>query len=203
MKKYLRFGEIPKNGKSVNFLKMSFSQGEDFTFFCENGDMEQAYERVPEDAYEAGVSVFKMNENRLPVLNNLQLINSLLGRINEPVYEILGKEIATGQDGEPVVTDFEIIKKRRIKKECLLDYVLEILLKNFKSAHYDKSAATQDEKVFHFYAEYKVNKVTGEKISKWEKTSGDEWVNVPPVDEYVFRGWTFSNPVEGFNVRLR
>ena len=31
MAKYLRFGEIPKNEKSINFKKITFAQGEDFT----------------------------------------------------------------------------------------------------------------------------------------------------------------------------
>ena len=35
MKKYLRFGEIPKNERSINFLKMNFSQKEDFTLYKE------------------------------------------------------------------------------------------------------------------------------------------------------------------------
>lgn len=36
MNKYIRFGQIPKNGRSVNFMKMTFEQSEDFNYYLEN-----------------------------------------------------------------------------------------------------------------------------------------------------------------------
>ena len=199
MGKFLRFGEIPETGKSVNFLKMSFSQVEDFTFFCENGDMIQAYDCVPEDAYEVGLSVFEIDKNGMPVLENLKLITSLLTRINDKIYLVEGNEVGRGHDGEPLISDVLIIKIRRIKKETLLDYILEILLKNFNHAKFDKNAE-KGEKLHQFYCEYKINKKTGEKVSIWEQTEGKEWVKVPPVTEYTFMGWTFSEPVVDFKI---
>lgn len=201
--RYLRFGEIPKSGKSVNFFKLTNEQNEDFTYMLKVGEVERAFtECVPSEAYEDGLSVFEMDKNGMPVLSNMQLITSLLARLDGVVYEVSGDEVSRGNDGEPLISNAKIEKKRRINKEKLLDYVLKILLSNFKNAEYDKNSGFGENKIFKFYAEYKINKKTGEKVSFWEKTTGENWVNVPPYTEYTFNGWTFSNPVDGFETKL-
>lgn len=200
--KYLRLGEIPKSGKSINFLKMTIRQQEDFTFFCQNGDMDEAFECVPESAYEAGLSVFEMNGKNMPVLSNLQLITSLLSRIDDVIYEVSGEEIGKGNDGEPLIRNVKVEKKMQISKEKMLDYILSVLSTNFHSVSFNKNDNNNENKIGNFFAEYKINKRTGEKVSIWEKTEGDDWVNIPAYTEYTFNGWTFSNPVDGFETNL-
>ena len=199
---YLRFGEVPKNRKSINFLKMSIKQQEDFTFFCENGDMEEAYACVPESAYEAGLSVFEMNAEKMPVISNLQLVTSLLSRIDDVIYEVSGEEIGKGNDGEPLINNVKIEKTVQIDKEKILNYVLTVLVSSFKCVRFDKTKNNKENKINSFFAEYKINKKTGEKISIWEKTEGADWINIPPYTEYTFNGWSFSDPVDGFEADL-
>lgn len=55
--------------------------------------------------YEKGVSVFEIDKNGLPKLDNLQLISTLsimLAR-NTEAYTVKGKETTRGNDGEPVI----------------------------------------------------------------------------------------------------
>lgn len=201
--RYLRFGEIPKRGKSVNFLKLTNAQNEDFTYMCEIGEIERAFDEcVPVDAYEDGLSVFEMDKNGMPILSNLQLITSLLARLDDAVYEMSGDEISKGNDGEPLISNAKIEKKRRISKAKMLDYVLTILLLNFKNAEYDKDSDFSENKLFHFRVGYKINKKTGEKVSIWDTTDGDDWIKMPEYTEYTLNGWTFSNPVDGFETKL-
>lgn len=63
MKRYLRFGEIPENGKSVNFLKVTNDQNEDFSYLLRCGEVEAAFDMVPEAAFEPGVSAFDLDDN--------------------------------------------------------------------------------------------------------------------------------------------
>ena len=136
--RYLRFGEVPENEKSINFIKLSFEQNEDYTYYKELGDNEKALACVPDEAYEAGVSVFEMNNDKMPIVANMKLAKSLLARLDCPIYEVTADEIARGEDGEPLVENITIEKKRRIKKDELIKVVLKSLLRNFKNAEYNE-----------------------------------------------------------------
>lgn len=54
MRKYIRLGEIPTDGKSVNFLKLTKKQKDDFC--CAS---------IPEECKECGVSVFLLLKNSI------------------------------------------------------------------------------------------------------------------------------------------
>lgn len=198
MKRYLRFGEIPKNGNSINFLKLTFDQQEDFNFNIKTGDYERAISCVPSDAYEKGTSVFEMDNNGMPVLSNLHLVTSLLSRIDYPVYEVSGEIVGTGNDLDPIISDIQIIKRRRMDKKKLIDHVLYTMISNFRFVEYTESNNNERNQIFKFCKEYKINKNTGEKVNAWDIVSGNEWVQMPPNTEYHFNGWVFSDPVDGF-----
>lgn len=174
MKKYLRFGEIPKNGKSINFFQITNEQNDYFSDCLRMGYIDQAYEDIPEDAYEPGLSVFDMDADGLPVLGALRRMISLLARLEEPAYIITGREVGKGNDGEPLVT-VEGVEPTKIEKGEILDLILSGLKAGFKNSRYnsDDNFGTHSILVFH----------TNEK------------------PEYCFDGWTFAEPVEGFDVR--
>lgn len=77
MKKYFRFGDIPVDGKSYNYLTKT---------------------------KEKGVSAFELIEG-IPFLWNLQLIDSFCSRLNsEPIsFFVTGEEVGRGNDGEPLL----------------------------------------------------------------------------------------------------
>lgn len=201
--RYLRFGEIPENGKSVNFLKLTSSQNEDFTYTCEVSSYEEALAELPENCFEDGLSVFEIDENGMPKLNNLQLVSSMLARLDSKVCEVSGKQVGTGNDGEPLIAVEKVEKKRRISKEKLINHAISTLCKNFKNAEFVGNLGDSDCQLHSFYVEEKINIKTGEKVSIWDSAaSGDEWVKIPPHTEYTACGWTFSNPIDEFDVDL-
>ena len=127
---YLRFGAIPKNGKSVNFLKLTNEQSENFTFFIEIGDIDYAYESVPDSALEDGVSCFSIVDG-LPELSNIRLASALAVRLNEPVYLVTGNVVSYGRDGEPLIS-VDSFKEISIDKDTLISYLMDSLKNHYK-----------------------------------------------------------------------
>ena len=194
----LRFGEIAD--RSINYLRLSFDENESFTYDLENFGYEEAVSNLPENCFESGMSVFEMTNDRLPRLSNLMLISSLLARINAPVYEVEGTVIGRGNDGEPLLTDVMVIKRRRIKAEQLKCHVLRIMASSFYECIKTDNDAGPN--LISSYVEQKINIKTGERVYILEQTCGDDWVKIPAHFEYTCFGWTFSNPVDGFDTTL-
>ncbi|MDT2670010.1 hypothetical protein [Enterococcus dongliensis] len=112
-KKYLRLGLLPVDGKSFNFLT---------------------------EEKENGVSVFELRDGK-PVLDNLQLMDSFSGRYSFAAFYVTGEEVATGHDGEPILTNVKYDSKADIDIEKLS---LEALDENFnvKSGSFDEESKT-------------------------------------------------------------
>lgn len=199
-KEYIRFGEIPKSGKSVNFIKMSFDESANFNYEIEQGNIDEAYSLITPDTLEDGVSVFDCDKHSMmPILSSLRLVKSLLARLDSAIYLVEGEEVGRGQDGEPLIRSVTIVKKRRIKKETLIDLVLEVLLKNFENASFDASKEVGSCQVHEFGGRQRINKKTGERVSEYEEVANPaEWVLSPLKVRYCWMGWTFSNPVKDF-----
>ena len=108
MKKYIRFGEIPPNERSVNFIKMTLDQVDAFSWAIGAMSAEEAYaEYVPEKALEPGVSVFEMDEKGDPLLKNIGLVRSYCKRAeDEKAYIVTGDPVGTGHDGD-IATFFQ------------------------------------------------------------------------------------------------
>ncbi len=87
---YVRFGEIPTNGKSKNYLT-----GE----------------------YEKGVSVYEAVEKEdgsiyilMPELTGNACV-SLSGVLDRPAYVVEGDKVGIGSDNEPILRNCRIIRK--------------------------------------------------------------------------------------------
>lgn len=195
--KYLRFGEIPEGGKSINFLRLSFKENETFAETLNASGYSEAVAALPADCLEDGLSVFEMDADGLPVLSNINLVRSLSVRIGAPVYEISGEVAGTGADGDPLITGVNVIKRRRISKEKLVNCILRALVSHFRSAQ--KTDAESDSYELHtFTVQKKINIVTGEQVDRWTPTTGKEWILQPEQKLYSFAGWDFSDPVGCF-----
>lgn len=82
---------------------MTNDQVDNFSFCVDIGDMEQAYEYVPVDAFEPGLSVFRISQDGFPVIENMCQVFSMCARLEESMYFVTGEEIGEGNDGEPLI----------------------------------------------------------------------------------------------------
>lgn len=129
---FLRLGEIPKNEKSINFLKMTNEQNENYTYILEECGYDEALSFVPQNAFENGISCFCV-ENDMPVLDSIELLRSFCARINDTGYIIEADKVGIGQDLEPLVKNVKTIKKWQATKQERVEIVHKILEKMFKN----------------------------------------------------------------------
>lgn len=173
---FLRFGEIPKNEKSINFLKLTFDEIDEFQDYVNMLGYNEAIENIPEYALEDGVSCFSLDETGKPILNNMRLLKSFCLRINkEKAYIINAEQTGIGNDGEPLVKNIKITEMLPPSTEDMAKVVVDILKANFTNAKYDKKA--DDLKLYHLYHFYDEEQYY-----------------------YVFRGWRFSNCATDFDL---
>ena len=125
----LRFGEIPPNGKSINFMKLSLDRNSDFSWALKAYGIEEAYKFVPERCFEEGVAAFEI-KNGMPLCNNIDLLKSLAVRVGDPIYMLTGEKVGVGRDGEPLVKVHNF-KKIDIERNKLINYITEQLMAMF------------------------------------------------------------------------
>lgn len=110
--KGIRFGEIPKSGRSLNYRRLTGDQRNDVSemdhdnlevqirFYIENVN---SWKNVNfDDLWETGVSVFEERDG-LPVISNREQVLSLKNRIGDAIYLVEGEKVGTGEDGEPLL----------------------------------------------------------------------------------------------------
>ena len=133
---FIRFGEIPTNEKSINFFKVTNSQNSDFAFAISIGEIETAFSFIPSDAFEDGVSVFKVDDCENIKLDNMRLISSLANRIgvNEKCYLVDGDVVGIGNDGEPLINNIKIVKEIDLSEKTLSEFVFNKLSEVFEFA---------------------------------------------------------------------
>lgn len=97
-KGYVRFGDVPKGGKSYNYR---------------------------DNFYEQGVSVFHAmfsadGDYIIKSQNGVQFFG-MYAYANRPAYRVFGKEIGVGSDGEPILEVQRAIKIEQLKKQAVED----------------------------------------------------------------------------------
>lgn len=150
---FMRFGTLPTSGKSLNFLKLSKSQRDDVFDRIDDGDTpEEALQYCKDnynswknvnidDLYESGVSVFKADKDGLPILENMQQVQSAATRIGDPVFSVSGKATGIGQDGEPVLSNAKG-QQVSISNEKIQNRIIDTLKANYQdvSGSFDPTA---------------------------------------------------------------
>lgn len=124
-----------------------------------------------------GVSVFEIDANGLPRLDNLQLASTLsvLLENGSKAYNVKGKEIAKGNDGEPLIGSTKNEALKQIRKTEYVNHIINTLKKNYVNV----SGKRNDDK--------------GTINTFWNE-AGEEVV--------TYKGLTFKNPRKGFNTNL-
>ena len=112
--RYLRFGEIPENEKSINWYKVSLDDQRDFSWALENYGYKDALRQIRnlDEVLEDGVSAFEIDENNNPILSTEELkntYNSYTG--NRKSYLVEGDEIGRGTDGEPLIVNIKVLEE--------------------------------------------------------------------------------------------
>lgn len=138
--KYIRFGEIPPNGKSIDFIKLSSDDNEYFSWCLKNYGVNDAYKSIPEHCFEDGVSAFEFVDD-LPLCGSIDLLKSLACRINDPAYLLVGDKVGEGRDCEPLIkiNSFEPIA---IDSKELIEYITN-QLKSMYPNHIEDDAGTK------------------------------------------------------------
>lgn len=112
---YIRFCKIPHDERSYNFMR---------------------------NRKEIGVSVFKADDNGMPILENAEQVKSLWARLNRRHYLVTGDVVGVGQDGEPLLQNVRVVRRLRLDREQLEEMItaaFERLFKyKFKTAFYDQ-----------------------------------------------------------------
>ena len=125
---FIRFGQVPEEGRSINWKALSFRQQSSVTYSLRMGDsIEEAIwkefaftgDEEPVGLWEAGISAFRADENGLPMIENEDLRKSLEARIGDELFAIDADEIGTGADGEPLLANIRKIEKIQIGEEIL------------------------------------------------------------------------------------
>lgn len=113
MTKYLRLGGIPTNERSINWYKVSLDDQAGFSWALDVYGYEAALREISnlEEVLEDGVSVFELDEEGNPVLENEELrktYEDYIGRGYEKTY-VTGDIAGRGDSGEPLLRNIKVI----------------------------------------------------------------------------------------------
>lgn len=122
--------------------------------------------------YEDGISVFALDNNGVPVIDNLQLVEDLTGRADLIATIVTGDRIGTGFDGEPLIANAKYIRKASIDIESIATAALD-------NGFADKEIIYKDNDLLGIY-----------------------WDNDKQQDYYTYNGTKYTNPINGFDVRM-
>ena len=174
---YIRFGELPEGGKSINFYKATFEQ--------------QDRGKYPDDVRENGISVFAMADG-LPLLTNLELAKSLHARVGAAAYIVDGIETGTGADGEPLLADVRIVSEYTYAPAEMYSLVIAYLRANYTEIGGKGSGSFMGT----FYRETKRNTKTGEVIDMFKDYGAPGYEKLKPYHVISCNGIEFKEERE-------
>lgn len=161
MKQYVRFGYIPKSGRSLNYLKLTGNQRETISdlisdgrtpeesvsFACENFRDFKGIK--PDDLFEDGISVFNATPDGKPIIENRTQAESLANRIGQNIFLLTGEEVGTGQDGEPLISNISG-RQILISDEILQDVIIDFLKSTHETMSGEKDHESNQTKIYSF-----------------------------------------------------
>ena len=92
MEMYIRFCKVPQDEKSCNFMR---------------------------NRKEDGVSVFRADDNGIPILENAEQAKSLWARLHRRHYLVTGDVVGIGQDGEPLLKNVKVVRRLHLDRASL------------------------------------------------------------------------------------
>lgn len=183
--KYFRFGNIPKNEKSICWFKLSFDQQSDISYALKCGesldDALQAAGVDTEDVFEIGVSVFRMDADGLPEIQNLQQLVSMVSRIGQTAYTMTGEQVGTGTDAEPLITRIENVTESTATETDLVTKAEKILAENYGKIETEDESSDKIYVVDGGYKDFAGNLVE---------------------HSVTYRGKIYTQPKDGWNTKI-
>lgn len=177
---FIRYGKIPTNEKSVCYFKLSFDEASDLHYFLSSGDtLEDAIEKSVKpgkEVYEVGASCFNCVDN-MPVIDNLQQLESLARRINEPVFTFNGDIAGVGTDNEPLVNNISNVSEISVNAPDMVTFIESVLASNYQTIETDKDA------------------------DKFYVSDACEFLGVFEPHYVKFNGKRYMNPVASWNTK--
>lgn len=135
---------------------MTNDQNDNYTYAFDNYGYYEALELVPEYAFESGVSCFTLNGLK-PVLDSLALLRSFCARIKDDCYIIEADQVGTGNDGEPLVKNVQIVEEWQTTEEERAQLAHDILCAMFSNV---KKLSEDDctNYILYSFTDWKTNK---------------------------------------------
>lgn len=133
---FLRFGKIPNNEQSINWLKVSEYEDEEIRNLEQQGyGIQAAVDTIigaRDGLYEKGVSVFKLGSDNLPVIENVKQLLDLLNRLqSEEALLVSGDVVGSGTDDEPLIKNINQLSEYVVDKKQLYQKLEETILKYY------------------------------------------------------------------------
>lgn len=102
---YVRFCKVPQDERSYNFMR---------------------------NRKEIGVSVFRADDNGMPILENAEQAKSLWARLHRRHYLVNGDVVGTGQDGEPLLQNVRVVRRLRLDRNELESLIIAAFERLYK-----------------------------------------------------------------------
>lgn len=174
--RFIRFGYIPENEKSIKYFEMTFTQNEDFTWFLENGySVQESLEKakITKDIFEDGVSCFYYTDR--PQIDNIQQLESLHRRADMPCFVFDGDVVGTGTDNEPLVINIKNVEEIKFDADSFIENVL--------NEKYQSKAESE-------FAGFDVTNALK-----------DDFFKIDRPHSVNFKNYLYTEPVEGFGIK--
>lgn len=157
--RYVRFGEIPAEEESANFLSLSRDQNERVSYYMRQGmTPREALEKAginPKGKFENGVSSFFLDDEGLPRLETASQLRTFYWHTymrvgtdkEEAMFSYNGSQSGIGTDGEPIVKGLQSARQYKLTP----DKVKRTYEKTFDKNYGKKTAMTETEKQMYPY----------------------------------------------------
>lgn len=178
---FIRFGQIPANGKSIVWYRLTLDEQHDINYSLkytcstlEDALRENHIDTERKNLWEDGLSVFALDEDGMPRIDNLQQAVSLASRIDDTPYIVTGTQTSTGTDNEPIVK-VDAVRTACVNRADLVEKIERVLKEKYQTIN-DEPMMMSDNRIYCYF-------------------NSEKYV-------VTYQGKEYTDPVEGWNTQL-